>query len=417
MADIRPFAAYRPRRDKTKEIASLPYDVYNREEAAAYVKEHPGCFLAIDRPETFFDAEHDMYAPEVYERGKEELWKRIEAGDFVQDEKPCYYLYEQTFRGRTQTGIVALASIDDYQNNIVKKHENTTKAKEEDRVRHVTVCRAQTGPIFLCYRKRADLADRIARIKRAEPFVTFEGPDKTANRIWIIEDETDVSAIRDAFAKTDAVYIADGHHRCASAVRVGLAAREGSAEGIDAEEAAHFLCVLFADNELEILDYNRVVMDLNGMDSGAFLEKLRDVFTVESLPDIKDAEEAKPAKKGQVALYLDDVWYRLTFKKEFQNDDPVKGLDAQLLQDTVLEPLLAIDDPRTSTRIGFVGGIRGLKELEKRCREDAKAAFALYPTSIAELFAVADADLLMPPKSTWFEPKLLSGLFIHAIEA
>ena len=415
MADIRPFAAYRPRKDNTKEIASLPYDVYNREESAEYVKAHPGCFLAIDRPETFFDASYDMYAPEVYERGKEELWKRIDAGDFVQDDAPCYYLYEQTFRGRTQSGIVALASIDDYKNNIVKKHENTTKAKEEDRVRHVTVCQAQTGPIFLCYRRREDLASLVAQAKQAEPFVSFEGPDGTQNRIWVLSDKAVVASVQDAFANTDAVYIADGHHRCASAVRVGTAAREGHAEGIDAEEAAHFLCVLFADDELEIMDYNRVVKDLNGMDAETLLDRLGEIFETEKLA-VQDAEEAKPKQKGEYALYLEDAWYRLVLKDAYKSTDPVKGLDAQILQDTVLNPLLGIDDPRTNERIAFVGGIRGLKELEKRCHEDAKVAFALYPTSIAELFAVADADLLMPPKSTWFEPKLLSGLFIHSIK-
>lgn len=407
MAQILPFRAYRPAKELTEKVASLPYDVFSREEARSYVEEHPGAFLAIDRPETFFDPDHDMYADEVYQKAHDELHDRIKDGTFVQDGNEAYYLYEQTFRGRTQTGIVCCASIDDYVNGVIKKHENTRPEKENDRIRHIDACDAHTGPIFLCHRRDETLAGIVKRAKEAEPFIAFTSDDGVKNRVWVIDEPDTVKAIRDAFAAIPAVYIADGHHRCASAAKVGLKRRE---EGRATDASDHFLAVLFPDDELEILDYNRVVKDLNGFGKGALLNRIAEDFAVEELPD---GQQAKPKEKGTFGMYLDGNWYMLTAKDRIKSDDPVEGLDASVLQNALLHPILGIGDPRTDKRIDFVGGIRGMDELERRCKEDCAVAFSLYPTSIAELFGVADAGLLMPPKSTWFEPKLLSGLFIH----
>ncbi|MBR0172774.1 MAG: DUF1015 domain-containing protein [Lachnospiraceae bacterium] len=416
MADIRPFAAIRPAKEKTAQIAALPYDVYNRAEARAYVEAHPGCFLEIDRPETLLAPDCDMYAQEVYDKAHDELWSRLEKGDFVKDEKPCFYLYEQTFRGRTQIGIVACASVDDYQNNVIKKHENTREEKERDRIRHVDTCDAQTGPIFLCYRKRDDIDECIGKVTKSEPYASFEGPDGAKNRLFVIDNPNAIELIKSAFADTKEIYIADGHHRCASAVKVALKRREEAKTTDPEAEYNYFLCVLFADDALEIMDYNRVVKDLNGLTADALKEKIAEVCEVKELA-VSDPEDAKPKRKGDVAMYLDGKWYTLTYLDKVKSTDPVEGLDVAVLQKHVLTPILGIGDPRTDARIDFVGGIRGLKELERRCKEDCKVAFSMYPTSIHELFDVADKGLLMPPKSTWFEPKLLSGLFIHALSS
>lgn len=408
MADIRAFKALRPRKDLTSTIASLPYDVFNKEEARSYALSHKGCFLAIDRPETFFPEDYDMYAREVYEKGRDELNKEISEGKYVQDEKESFYLYEQDFKGRVQRGIAAVSSIDDYVNGIIKKHENTREEKERDRIRHVDILDAQTGPIFLCYRKREDLSELINEISKREPFVSFEGQDGTKNRIFVIDNDDEIERITKAFNDTEAIYIADGHHRCASAVKVGLKRRE---EGRSNRESDYFLSILFADDELEIMDYNRVVKDLNGLGTEDFLAEVSKKY------DISGASSAvKPKSKGEVGLFVGGKWYKMTARADILSDDPVEGLDASILQNEVLAPILGIKDPRTDNRIDFVGGIRGLEELERRCRTDCKIAFALYPTSISELFKVADSNLLMPPKSTWFEPKLLSGLFIHSLK-
>ena len=412
MADIKPFKAYRPALGKAEVIASLPYDVFSRKEAYEKVKKQPDSFLAIDRPETQFPENQDMYAQEVYEKARQMLWDKIENGDFVQDEKPCYYVYEQTMNGRTQTGIVACASIDDYLNNVIKKHENTREEKEQDRINHVYTCDAQTGPIFLCYRKNTLLSDLVTKVKEVdEPVYDFVSEDGVRNRIFVIDDLEETETICRVFTNIDSIYIADGHHRCASAVKVGLKKRaelEGKAKG--RLQSDYFLSVLFPDEELMIMDYNRVVKDLNGLSCEEFLAKVAEKFIVSESP-----EQVKPAGKGEYGLFLEDKWYRLNAKDSIKSKDPVLGLDVSVLQNEVLSPILGIGDPRIDKRIDFVGGIRGLKELEDRCHKDMKLAFSLYPTSISELFDVADAGLLMPPKSTWFEPKLLSGLFIHAI--
>ncbi len=411
MAEIRAFRGIRPAAGKEADIAALPYDVYNREEARKAVEGKPMTFLRIDRAETQLSEETDIYAPEVYQKAKELLWGMVENGDFVQDDKPCYYLYELTMNGRSQTGIVACASIDDYLNGMIKKHENTRREKEEDRVRHVDICDAQTGPIFLAYRNQESLKKIVADVKTGAVLFDFTSEDGIRHRGWKIADTEKISAIYEAFHQMNALYIADGHHRAASAVRVGVKRREEHPGYTGEEEFNYFLSVIFPDDELMIMDYNRVVRDLNGLTPEEFLSGIKKVFDVETLDKAEH-----PKRKGQVTLFLEDKWYLLTLKPEYGNCDPVEGLDVSILQKQILEPVLGIQDPKTDKRIDFVGGIRGLSELERRVHTDMKAAFAMYPTSIGELFAVADAGLLMPPKSTWFEPKLRSGLFIHALK-
>ena len=412
MADIRPFRAFRPAKGQEKTIAALPYDVYNRQEAVEEVTKNPGSFLAIDRAETGFGPEVDTYAPEVYKRAKQLLGDWIREGRFVQEDKPCYYLYEQVMDGRSQTGIVACASIDDYQNNVIKKHENTRADKEQDRINHVDVCNMQTGPIFLAYRAGTKLRELIKGQKQNAPVYDFVSEDGISHRVWIITDDSVIDSIQNEFKNIPAIYIADGHHRCASAVKVGLKRRAENPGYSGNEEYNYFLSVLFPDEELKILDYNRFVKDLNGLTKEEFLDRIKTDFVVEkaSAGEVPYA----PKQKGDFGMYLDDEWYRLSAKNGIRSDDPVTGLDVSILQDHLLAPILGIGDPKTDKRIDFIGGIRGLKELERRCGEIVgSVAFSMYPTNIGELFAVADAGRLMPPKSTWFEPKLRSGLFLH----
>ena len=414
MADIKPFISIRPEKGKAAQIAALPYDVYNREEATAEVEHQKESFLRIDRAETQFPISVDMYDEKVYQKAKELLWGMVADGSFIRDEKPCYYLYELTMNGRVQTGIVACASIDDYQNGVIKKHENTRSEKEEDRIRHVDCCSAQTGPIFLTYRANTAIGEIVNKTKEGEAEYDFTSEDGIRHRVFVISGEPEIAAIRDAFEKIGAIYIADGHHRAASAVKVGLKRRATHPDYDGSEEFNYFLSVLFPDEELMIMDYNRVVRDLNGYSIKEFVKKASELFTVE---EIKGSEDVHPAKKGEFSMYLDGKWYRCAVHTEdIPADDPVASLDVSLLQNLLLGPVLGIGDPKTDGRIDFVGGIRGTDELVRRCADDCAVAFAMYPTSIGELFAVADAGRLMPPKSTWFEPKLRSGLFIHEIE-
>jgi len=410
MAVIRPFAGIRPAPGKEAEIAALPYDVYNREEAREAVEGKPLSFLRIDRAETQFPEGTDIYSDAVYQKAHDLLWEMVENGDYMQEEQEVYYLYELTMNGRSQTGIVACASIDDYLENHIKKHENTRREKEEDRVRHVDVCGAQTGPIFLAYRSEAVIQAQVEEVKQEAPLFDFLSEDGIRHRGWVIADQKQITVIQEAFAGMNDIYIADGHHRAASAVRVGLKRREENPGYTGNEEFNYFLSVLFPDEQLMIMDYNRVVKSLNGLTAEEFLEKTGAFFSVEKL-----AQAQHPTKKGQITMFLEEQWYALTLKPEFASTDPVEGLDVSRLHTLVLEPLLGIADLTTDKRIHFIGGIRGLEELERRVHTDMKVAFAMYPTSIQELFAVADAGRLMPPKSTWFEPKLRSGLFIHKI--
>ncbi len=411
MAIIKPFRCIRPAVKVAAQVAALPYDVYNRSEACEEVKDKPLSFLRIDRAETQFDNSVDTYDERVYLKAKELLDGMIADGTFVSDSDDAYYIYELVMDGRSQTGIVACASIDDYQNNVIKKHENTRAEKEADRIKHVDVCSAQTGPIFLAYRSQDVINSVVARIKKNSPLYDFTAPDGISHRAWKISNTADVEEIRNTFEKLDSIYIADGHHRAASAVKVGLKRRAENPGYTGDEEFNFFLSVLFPDDQLMIMDYNRVVTDLNGLTEAEFIEKIAADFDVEKV----GKEAYKPAKAREVGMFLEDEWYKLTVKDSIVSNDPVEGLDVSILQKYLLTPVLGIEDPKTDKRIDFVGGIRGLKELERRCNSDMKVAFAMYPTSIAQLFAVSDASMLMPPKSTWFEPKLRSGLFIHKI--
>ena len=411
MAVVKPFICIRPAKENAAKVASLPYDVYNRKEACAAVAGNPVSFLNIDRAETQFSDDVDTYADCVYEKARELLDTQIAEGVYVTDAGDHYYLYELTMDGRSQTGIVACSSIDDYVNGVVKKHENTREDKELDRIRHVDTVNAQTGPIFLAYRQNETLKAIVAEEKAKPVLYDFVSDDGIRHRVWKIDDPAQTAAIEAAFAAIPATYIADGHHRAASAVKVGLKRRAENPGYTGEEPFNYFLSVLFPDEELMILPYNRVVKDLNGMSREQFFEAVKGKFELEEI----GKEPYAPAEKGTFGMYLDNTWYALKVLPQYRSADPVKGLDVSILQDQLLGSVLGIGDPRTDKRIDFIGGIRGLKELERRVREDMEIAFSMYPTSIEELLAVADAGLLMPPKSTWFEPKLRSGLFIHKL--
>ncbi len=412
MAEIRPFVCVRPAEELASRVAALPYDVYNRQEAKEEVQREPLSFLKIDRAETNFDDNVDTYAPEVYQKAKELLQKDKQEGVYITDEDRSYYIYQLVMDGRPQTGLVACSSVDDYMNHVIKKHENTREDKEIDRITHVDTCSAQTGPIFLAYRSDKGIHDIVASyVEKETPIYDFTAVDGIAHRVWKIAKKEDVDAIYQAFQNIQQIYIADGHHRAASAVKVGLKRRQENPGYTGEEEFNYFLSVLFPHDELRILDYNRTVKDLNGRSLTQFLEEIGKNFIVE-----KAEGQVRPEKKGTFGMYTEGQWYHLTAKPElFEGKDAVGSLDVSVLQDYLLGPVLGIGDPRTDQRIDFIGGIRGLSELEKRADSDMKISFSMYPTSITELFDVADQELLMPPKSTWFEPKLRSGLFIHEI--
>jgi len=411
MAVVRPFRCVRPDVSTASLVAALPYDVYNRKEACEAVAGKPLSFLNIDRAETQFPEDVDTYDDKVYEKAAELLELRIADGTFVSDAKECYYIYQLTMDGRSQTGIVACSSIDDYQNGIVKKHENTREDKELDRIRHVDTTNAHTGPIFLAYRGNEALARLVEHVTAGTPLYDFVADDGVGHRVWRVGDDETIRQMEAAFLEIPATYIADGHHRAASAVKVGLRRRAENPDYTGDEEFNYFLSVLFPDDQLMIMPYNRVVTDLNGLGEEEFLAAVEEIFEVEFVGD----RAVAPDRKGTFGMYLGGGWYRLTAKPERMSDDPVDGLDVSVLQNDLLSPVLGIGDPRTDKRIDFIGGIRGLKELERRVAADMMVAFSMYPTSIEELFRVADAGRLMPPKSTWFEPKLRSGLFIHKL--
>ena len=406
MALVKPFAAIMPKLGMEERIAALPYDVYNREEAVEVVRNNPDSFLRIDRAETNFGPETDTYADCVYDKAKELINTWIEEGKLVKQDKPMFYIYQEIMNGRPQTGIVCCASVADYENNIIKKHENTLAAKEADRIRHIDTTNMQTGPIFLAFRSNKEIDEFLARKTSEKPYYDFVSEDGITHKVWLVDDYSEIESVEGFFAAMNAIYIADGHHRCASACKVSA---KRHIEG-KVQESDFFMSVLFPENQLKIMDYNRVVRDLNGYDVATFLEELETYCHIGG-SDIP----VKPARKGQVGMYLDGQWFSLEFKTEYLSDDPVEGLDVSILQKYVLDGMLDIKDPKNDKRIDFVGGIRGLEELERRVNSDCRVAFAMYPTDINELFDVADASRLMPPKSTWFEPKLRSGLFLHSI--
>jgi uncharacterized protein (DUF1015 family) len=412
MATIKPFECLRPNEYVAHRVAALPYDVYDREEAKAKVAEDELTFLRIDRAETQFPDSVDTYDPIVYRKAKELLDARIADGTFITDTDRCYYIYELIMNGRHQTGIVACASIDDYAGNVIKKHENTREEKEIDRINHVDTCNAQTGPIFLAYRSDEIISGVVERYKtNTKPIYAFKADDGIEHNVWKIDQKQDISTIENEFGHINSIYIADGHHRAASAVRVGFKRRAESGMFRGNEEFNFFLSVLFPEDQLMIMPYNRVVKDLNGYSVDSFIKEISKNFTVTKMDG-----PFTPDEKCTFGMFVEDTWYKLEASDTLKKlSDPVASLDVSILQDYLLGPVLSINDPRKDKRIDFIGGIRGLKELERRVHHDMKIAFAMYPTSIRELFAVSDAGRLMPPKSTWFEPKLRSGLFIHRI--
>lgn len=414
---VLPFPCIRPVPERAAEVAALPYDVFDRAEAAAYVANHPLSFLAIDRPETQFEPEQDMYAPEVYARGAELLHERIDEGIYQADPSMSYYLYELTQNGRTQTGVVSICSVDEYDNGIIKKHENTRAAKERDRIEHIRALGCQTGPIFLTYRDEPVLSFILAQVKTGQALYDFTDEEGVHQRVWEVRRPESVEAIREMFARVPCAYIADGHHRTASAMRVAhemRAAAQKAGTYTGKEPFNYFLSVLFPASELTILPYNRVVSDRAGLSTDELIARIREAgFAVEPA-----AEPVEPIEVGVMGLFTAGSWYRLSFTPDLASAvaqaGPVESLDVSVLQDRVLGPILGISDPREDARISFVGGIRGTAELERRAGADG-VAFSMCATTIDQLLAVADAGLLMPPKSTWFEPKLRSGLFIHRI--
>lgn len=412
MAVIRQFKAIRPTPEMAEKVAALPYDVVNSEEAAEMVIGNPYSFLHVDKAEIDLPVGTDIYSPEVYEKAKSNLEKMITDGVLVQDEKPMLYVYELTMDGRSQTGLVACTSIDEYMQGIIKKHELTREDKEQDRIRHVDICNANTGPIFLAYRTVDEISEIVDNVKKNAPVYDFTAEDGIIHRAWIIDDEETINRLVKLFKDVPNLYIADGHHRNASAAKVGLKRRNENPNYTGDEEFNYYLAVIFPSDQLKILDYNRVVKDLNGLSEEEFIKKLSEKF------DIAETEgRAKPDKAYDFGMYMDGKWYMLTAKDEIKSKDAVKGLDVSILQDNVLIPILGIGDIRTDKRIDFVGGIRGLGELEKRVDSgEMKVAFAMYPTSIEQLMTIADENKIMPPKSTWFEPKLRSGLFIHSLD-
>lgn len=409
MSVIRPFSALRPKKEYASAVAALPYDVMNSEEAREKVKELPYSFLHVDKAEIDLPVGTDIYSDAVYAKAAENLKKLMSDGICVLDSKKNLYIYRQTMGDVVQTGVVGCASVDDYLNGVIKRHELTRADKEEDRIRHVDTCDANTGPIFLAYREKAEINAVLDKYTALAPEYDFISDGGVRNEVWVVEDEADIKTLVDGFARIPSLYIADGHHRAASAVKVALKRRAVHPDYTGDEEFNYFLAVYFRSNDLKILDYNRLIKDLNGLSPEELLTKLGESFTVEAHDGA-----VRPAKRHGFGMYLDGKWYSLTLKDGIADEsDPVGSLDVSLLQKLVISRIFGIDDPRTDKRIDFVGGIRGLGELEKRCGEDMRVAFSMYPTSLDELMRIADASQIMPPKSTWFEPKLLSGLFIH----
>ncbi|OPJ58391.1 DUF1015 domain-containing protein [Clostridium oryzae] len=414
MAVVRPFRAFRPTKELAHKVAELPYDVMNSDEAREIADGNPYSFLHVDKAEIDLEPSVDIYDQRVYEKASENLNRMIETGVYLEDKKPYMYIYRIASNGKRQTGIVACTSIDDYINNVIKKHEKTRADKEEDRVNHVDYCDANTGPIFLTYRHNANINAVVTKWTQKSPEYDFTSPDGVQHTVWVINDLEDVDYLTNQFKSVDNLYIADGHHRAASAVRVGLKRRQQYPQYTGKEEFNFFLSVIFPDEDLRIMDYNRVVKDTNGLSVEELIEKICTKFNVISY----QGEGAyRPEEKHTFGMYIEGKWHKLIAREgSYDDKDPVASLDVSILQDNLLSPILGIEDPRTSDRIDFIGGVRGLKELEKRAAADMKLAFSMYPTTISDLMAIADAGKIMPPKSTWFEPKPRSGIFVHKLK-
>lgn len=410
MAIVRPFRGFRPLPKYAAQVAAKPYDVLNSEEARTEAAGKPLSFLHVGKPEIDLPLGTNLYDERVYQKGKENLQKLIKDGILRADASPCFYLYAQTMGTHTQYGLMGCVSVAEYLDGTIKKHELTRKDKEDDRTKHVKITNAHTGPIFLTYRAQPSIDATVRRIHATPPVYDFAAEDGIRHQLWVISDQQTIKEITAAFSTIRYLYVADGHHRSAAAARVGKELADANPNHRGDEEYNFFLAVLFPHNQLRIMDYNRVVKDLNGLKMEEFMKQVKSHF------DVKAAQsQVRPAVKGEVGMYLKGEWYRLKIKPELlQNPDPVERLDVSILQKHFLAPVLGIDDPRTNKRIDFVGGIRGLGELEQRVNSGEMAvAFALHPTSIDELLAIADAGKIMPPKSTWFEPKLRDGVVVH----
>ena len=413
MANIKPFKGLRPVKKYASKIASPPYDVINSKEARKYVKNNPISFLHVVKPEIDLPENTDLYSDTVYQKGKENLNMLIEKGYLKRDENPSFYIYRQKMGNHVQTGVVAAASCEEYKKNIIKKHELTREDKEIDRAKHIETLNANTGPVFLTYRAKKQIDDIIEKLTDRKPEYDFTSEDGIQHTLFVISDPDEVSLIIDNFKEISTLYIADGHHRSAAAVRVMEKMKKADKKYSPEKEYNYFLSVIFPHNQMYVMDYNRVVKDLNGNSEAEFLEKLSKIFQIS---EFSENRPYKPERKGEFGMYLDDKWYRLIIKNEYITDDPVESLDVSILQNNVLSPILGIENPRKDKRIDFIGGIRGLGELERLVNsKEYKVAFALYPTSLDDLLSVADAGKIMPPKSTWFEPKLRSGLVIHEL--
>jgi uncharacterized protein (DUF1015 family) len=412
MARIEPFRAWRPRRDLAAQVASPPYDVLNTQEARQMAEGNQVSFLHVVKPEIDLPPETPPYDSRVYEQGAANLRGLIDQGVLIREAAPALYVYRQQMGDHVQTGVVAGASIDEYESQGIKKHEHTRPDKEDDRTRHVNALNANTGPVFLTYPADATVDGLVDRICAAEPEYDFTSQDGVRHTLWVVAEEAAIADLRRAFAAVPHLYVADGHHRSASATRVRALRREANANHRGDEAYNFFLTVIFPDDQMMILPYNRLVRDLNGLDEATFLARLETAF------EVTPAEQPEPREPRSYGMYLGGRWLRLTARPgSYPADDPVASLDCAILQDGLLRPILGIANPRTDERIDFVGGIRGTGELERRCREEGWAvAFALYPTSIEQLMSVADADQVMPPKSTWFEPKLRSGLIVRPLD-
>jgi uncharacterized protein (DUF1015 family) len=404
---IRPFAGLRPVPERAEEVVAPPYDVLNSAEARERAAGRPWSFLHISKAEIDLAEGIDPYDPAVYAKSAENLQKMLDEGILIREEKPCYYVYRLIMDGHSQVGLVAVASVADYDSNRVRKHEFTRPAKEDDRVRQIEALNAQTGPVLLAYKSQQDMDAILEETTKKIPLVDVTADDGVQHTFWIIDDEATIEKITAGFDAMPAIYIADGHHRSASASRVAK-----SKGGDGNQNSDYFLSVIYPHNQMNILDYNRVITDLNGLSKDELLDKLKKAFTV-----TEETAAVKPSKATEFGMYLQGQWYRLNINTELVPNDPVESLDVSLLANNVIEPVLGIADQRTDNRIDFVGGIRGLVELEKRVDSGEMAiAFSLYPTSMEALMAVADAGEVMPPKSTWFEPKLADGLVSHVLD-
>ena len=413
MAIIKPFKAYRPVKELASKIAALPYDVMNTEEACEMVEGNEYSFLHVDRGEINFPGKVNIYSEEVYKKSREVLDEMIEKKYYIQDENQCFYIYRQTMNGKSQVGLVMCTSVDDYINNIIKKHEKTRADKERDRINHVDYCDAHTGPIFLTYRENYNISKIIDESIKENPIYDFISEDGNGHTVWVISDIEKINRLTGLFKDVKYMYIADGHHRTKSAVEVCLKRRKENPNYNGTEGFNYFLAIAYPDSELEVLDYNRTVKDLNGLSKAEFFKAVEEKFTIEKTLNNK---RFKPDSKHTFGMYIEKEWFKLEAKDgTFDENDPTDRLDVSILQNNLLSPILGINDPTKSDRIEFIGGIRGLKELEKRANNDMKVSFAMYATTIEDIMSIADAGKIMPPKSTWFEPKPRSGLFIHKL--